>query len=89
VLALVGLWPLSLVNMPWTAPFYAATACQYHGVLALHYLMHGYVLPQVDRRFNLYPTVVKLARNNAQVLVAEVATQLLQDIDELGGKYGV
>ncbi|KAG5176588.1 hypothetical protein JKP88DRAFT_335585 [Tribonema minus] len=44
---------------------------------------------ELDRRFNLYPTVVKLARNNAQVLVAEMATLLLQDIDELGGKYGV
>jgi hypothetical protein len=43
----------------------------------------------LDRRFNLYPSVIKLAKNNAQVLVAEIATQLLQDIDEYGGKYGI
>jgi hypothetical protein len=43
---------------------------------------------ELIRQFNLYPTVSKLARNHAQVLVAEIATQLLHDFDQLG-KYGI
>ncbi|CAM9734105.1 unnamed protein product [Chrysoparadoxa australica] len=40
------------------------------------------------REFDLYPSVSKLAKNNTQVLVAEIANQLLQDFDE-HGKYGI
>ncbi|CAM9364055.1 unnamed protein product [Discosporangium mesarthrocarpum] len=42
----------------------------------------------LTRNFDLYPSVRALARNESQVLVAEIATQLLQEFDD-HGKYGI
>lgn len=41
------------------------------------------------RDFNLYQIVLKLSQNESQVLVAELAAQLLQDFDEHSGSVQI
>ncbi len=62
------------------ANLYYPNAIVVKSLLNMLYLVFGnHSAPhELIREFNLYPSVYKLAENNTQVLVAELASQLLR-----------
>ncbi len=68
------------------ANLYYPNAIVVKSLLNMLYLVFGHhsTPHELIRDFNLYPSVSKLAENNTQVLVAELAWQLLRVFDGIG-----